>query len=289
MALEKGIAMGAVSPSGTDSAPRVVRWTWSKARRIDIFGVLGVLAIFIVWEVVTALELVRPLFLPAPADVWGFLTSNFFSSPLIQAQSLGEGGIWGSVMYSSVGVWGAVAIATLIGLPLGLLSARSVGVRMFSDPLLLTVSGMPILIMAPFFMVWFGPARTTQLLLLIVFCTPVVYIYAQRAVDNLSSVYESNARLFGASRGRVIRDVYIRGTLPEVMGGMRIALAGSWGLAAISELMGAPQGVGKLIVGFASNTNVVAIWAVVLCFSAIAVLTDFALAALMRFLNRWVA
>jgi ABC-type nitrate/sulfonate/bicarbonate transport system permease component len=100
-------------------------------------------------------------------------------------------------------------------------------------------------------------------------------------------VYESNARVFGASRDAVVRDVYLRGTLPEVLGGMRIALGGSWGLGAISELMGAPKGVGKMIVSFASNTNVVAIWSVVLSLAVVAVLTDFLLLLLMRFLNRW--
>jgi ABC-type nitrate/sulfonate/bicarbonate transport system permease component len=206
---------------------------------------------------------------------------------LIAAQSLGDGGIWGSLIYSCSGVWLAVLISMALGLPLGLFSARVVQLRMFSDPLLLTISGIPILIIAPFFMIWFGPARTTQLLLLVVYCTPIIYIYAQRAVDNLDPVFESNARVFGASRSQVIRDVYPRGTLPEVLGGMRIALAGSWGLGAISELMGAPKGIGKLIVSFASNTNVVAIWSVVLSLAVVAVLTDLLLVVLTRFLNRW--
>ena len=259
----------------------------ARLRRFDLLGVLGIVAIFVAWQLVTSMHLVQPLFLPAPDEVWYFGRNNFFSSPLIQAMSLGSGGIFSSVVYTSVGVWLALVISVLIGLPLGLLAARSWKVRMFSDPLLLTVSGVPILIIAPFFMVWFGPSRTTQLLLLVVFAVPVLYIYAQRAADNLGHVYESNARVFGANRVEIIRDVYLRGTLPEVLGGMRIALAGSWGLAAIAELMGAPEGIGKLIVSFASNTNVVAIWAVVLSLAVVAVLTDLVLVLLTRFLNRW--
>jgi ABC-type nitrate/sulfonate/bicarbonate transport system permease component len=271
------------------SGPRASRRLMSKLSGFDPLGVIGVVAIFVAWYAVTNAQMVDPLYLPALTDIWEFWRANFFSSPLIAAQSLGDNGIWGSLVYSCTGVWLGVLISVAIGLPLGLTSARLVQLRMFSDPLLLTISGIPILIIAPFFMVWFGPTRTTQLLLLVVFCTPVIYIYAQRAVNNLGSVYESNARVFGASRDEVVRDVYLRGTLPEVLGGMRIALAGSWGLGAISELMGAPKGIGKMIVSFAANTNVVAIWAIVLSLAAVAVLTDFLLVLLMRFLNRWMA
>jgi ABC-type nitrate/sulfonate/bicarbonate transport system permease component len=42
-----------------------------------------------------------------------------------------------------------------------------------------------------------------------------------------------------------------------------------------------------MIVSCASNTNVVAIWSVVLSLAVVAVLTDFLLLLLMRFLNRW--
>lgn len=284
---------GSPSPVREPGAPspgsRALVWVLSKLKSIDVFGLVGVLIIYLAWWGVTTARLVEPVFLPHPQDVMDFWKMHFLESKLIAAQSLGDNGISGSVIYSSVGVWLAVVIAVVIGLPLGLMSARSVRLRMFSDPLLLTISGIPILIMAPFFMIWFGPARTTQMLLLTIFCVPVIYIYAQRAVNNLGLVYEQNAKLFGASNDRIVRDVYLRGTLPEVMGGMRIALAGSWGLGAITELMGAPKGIGKMIISFASNTNVVAIWAVVLSFAAVAVLTDLLLVIAMKWLNRWMA
>lgn len=276
-------------PEATASGPRAARRLFAKFRAFDPLGVIGLVAIFVAWYVVTNLQLVNSLYLPALSDVWYFWKANFFSSPLIAAQSLGNNGIWGSLEYSVVGVWLSVLLAVAIGLPVGLLSARAIKVRMFSDPLLLAISGIPILVIAPFFMIWFGPARTTQLLLLILYCTPIIYIYAQRAVNNLSPVYEASARVFGAKRGEIVRDVFLRGTLPEVLGGMRIALAGSWGLGAISELMGAPKGIGKMIVSFAANTDVVAIWAIVLSLAVVAVLTDVVLVLLMRFLNRWMA
>jgi ABC-type nitrate/sulfonate/bicarbonate transport system permease component len=272
---------GATTPgSRTLRTIRLPRW-------FDPLGVVGVIAIYGVWYLVTNLHWVAPLFLPAPQAVGTFIQRNFFVSPLIKAQNLGGGGIFESLLFTVGGVWLGIAASVAIGLPIGLLSARFGLLRMFSDPLLLTIGGIPIPIVAPFFMVWFGVDRAAQLLLLTMFCVPVIYIYAQRAVDNLSSVYESSARVFGASRGRVIRDVYVRGTLPEVLGAMRIALAGSWGLAAIVELMGAPRGIGKLIASFSANTNVIGIFSVVLCLAVVACLTDLVVVLAMRFINRW--
>ena len=153
-------------PEATVSGPRAARRLSATFRAFDPLGVIGLVAIFVAWYVVTKLQLVNSLYLPALPDVWFFWKANFFSSPLIAAQSLGDNGIWGNLEYSVAGVWLGVLIAVAVGLPVGLLSARAIKVRMFSDPLLLAISGIPILVIAPFFMIWFGPARTTQLLLL---------------------------------------------------------------------------------------------------------------------------
>jgi len=278
--------------AATPSGPRAVRGIRA-VRRIrlpkwlDPFGLLGVAGIYGVWYLVTNMQWVQPLYLPAPQLVGDFIQRNFWESPLIQAQNLGDGGIVESLLFTANGVWLGVGASVVIGLPIGLMSARSGILRMFTDPLLLTIGGIPVLIVAPFFMVWFGVDRQAQLLLLTLFCAPVIYLFAQRAVDNMSPVYESSAQVFGASRRRVIRDVYVRGTLPEVLGGIRIALAGSWGLAAMVELMGAPQGIGKLIAGFSANTNVVGIFSVVLCLAVVACLTDLMVVLATRFVNRW--
>ena len=44
----------------------------------------------------------------------------------------------------------------------------------------------------------------------------------------------------------MVRDILIPATVPEILGGIRIALAGAWGLEAIAELLGSQTGIGKV-------------------------------------------
>ena len=75
-------------------------------------------------------------------------------------------------------------------------------------------------------------------------------------------------------RGRIVRDILIPGTVPQILGGIRIALAGAWGLEAIAELLGAQYGIGKIVQVLAGATDVEGIFAALLVLGLAAVLFD---------------
>ena len=75
-----------------------------------------------------------------------------------------------------------------------------------------------------------------------------------------------------------MRDILLPGTVPAVLGGVRIALAGAWGLEAIAELLGAQEGIGKVVEVLAGATDVEGIFAALLLLGLVAVACD-ALAA----------
>ena len=75
-------------------------------------------------------------------------------------------------------------------------------------------------------------------------------------------------------------DVLIPGTVPQILGGIRIALAGAWGLEAIAELLGSQHGIGKIVQVLAGSTDILGIFAALLVLGVVAVLFD-ALAALL--------
>ncbi len=54
----------------------------------------------------------------------------------------------------------------VLGLSLGLTSARLIGVRAVLDPIVLTLGTIPVLVTAPFFLIWFGTERAPQVGLL---------------------------------------------------------------------------------------------------------------------------
>jgi ABC-type nitrate/sulfonate/bicarbonate transport system permease component len=255
---------------------------------VDPLGVLGLVGLVSLWWGATYFQFVPRLFLPSPDQVAETIATNFVSSPYLSQFRLGaNGGLAGSLMYTTTNVILGILIACLLGVALGLTSGRIGVVRAVFDPIVLTAGTIPIVVTAPFFLIWFGTDRAAQVILLLLYDTTILYLFAQRAAGNLNPIHEAAARTLGATTIRILVDVYLKGTLPEVFGGIRIALAGAWGLEAIAELLGAPNGIGNVIEAVARNTDTLTTVSAILSLAIVAVGLDFLLAAIFRFVTRW--
>lgn len=274
---------GGIARTGAFTRPR----NMLARAAVDPLAILGLVVLIALWWAVTASGLVAPLFLPPPGDVLGTITGNFFSSPYLLNYRLGDGGLFDNLLFTTSNVLIALALACVIGLTLGLLSARVESVRAVLDPVILTAGTIPILVTAPFFLIWFGISREAQIALLLLYDVTIIYLFAQRAVANLNPIYVAASRTFGANNRRILLDVYLKGTLPEVFGGIRIALAGSWGLEAFAELLGAPMGVGRVIQAMGSSMDVTMMVSAILTLAVVAIVFDLLIARLFGFLTRW--
>jgi ABC-type nitrate/sulfonate/bicarbonate transport system permease component len=254
---------------------------------VDPLGAVGLVGALFAWWLVARLELVSRVFLPPPLDVARAVSDNFTSSSYLASFRLGEGGLLSSLVYTATNVLVALTAASVVGITLGLLSARSRGLRLVLDPVMLTVGTVPILVTAPFFLIWFGTSRLAQVGLLFLFDTTILYVFAQRALANLSPIYLQAGRVLGATAARLARDIYLPGTLPEILGGIRIALAGSWGLEAVSELLGAPEGIGRVIQVLSTSSDVTTILAAIVVLACAAVVFDMLVAGGFRIATRW--
>ena len=101
-------------------------------------------------------------------------------------------------MYTAENVVVAVLIGTAIGVATGLFSARFSLVRAALDPVMMTAGTVPILIAAPFLLIWFGVGRASAVSLVTFYVTVILYIFAQRAASNLDPIFEQYARTLGA-------------------------------------------------------------------------------------------
>lgn len=251
----------------------------------DPLGLLGILALVVLWWVLTLV--VSSTALPSPVAVIRRIGQDFFLAEQLGYYGLPDVGLLDGMLYTSANVIFAVTMGSAIGIVLGLLTARLPLMRAICDPVVNTVGTIPILVMAPFFLIWFGTERWSALFLVMIYVFVILYIYAQRAAENLDPVYEENALTFGASTGDIVRDVLIPGTLPQILGGIRIALAGAWGLEAIAELLGSQQGIGKIIELLSGSLDVEGIFAALLLLGCVALAVDYLVGRAVNFATRW--
>jgi ABC-type nitrate/sulfonate/bicarbonate transport system permease component len=252
---------------------------------LDPFRLAGAVLFIALWELASLL--VSPIILPGPLSVVRRAGTDFWSAPALSYYGVEDPSLAGNLAYTAENVAIAALIGAVIGVTLGLLSARVWFVRAAMDPIMMTAGTVPILIAAPFLLIWFGVGRASAVSLVAFYIVVILYVSAQRAALNLDPIYENYALTLGGRRGRMLRDILIPGTVPEILGGFRIALAGSWGLEAVSELLGSQSGIGKVLEVLAGATDPQGILATLLVLGVAAILTDGLAATLIARFAAW--
>lgn len=276
------------SPSALDRS-LASRWRaafgWVDARWFDPLGLLGIVLLVVVWW---AISLRTPESqLVSPQLVWDDLRANFFTAPRLQVFGLSDAGYWPTLQYTIRNVAVGVACGGAVGILLGLVSVRTWILRAIMEPIILILGTVPVLIAAPFFLLWFGVLPFTQILLVAFYSGIILLIFSQRAAENLDPVHELWAETLGASSARRLQGVLLPGTVPEILGGLRIALAGAWGLETFGELLGARDGIGQSIAALANLSNVPGLMACVVLVSVAAVVVDALVVVTAAWITRW--
>jgi ABC-type nitrate/sulfonate/bicarbonate transport system permease component len=251
----------------------------------DPLRLAGLVLLVGVWQLLAFL--LPPIILPSPAGVAGRAYADFLSAPSLAYYGLSDASLYGNMLYTGENVLIAIVVGAGLGIVGGLMSARLPLFRAVVDPVMLTAGIIPMLVAAPFLLIWFGVGRASAVCLVIFYVTAILYLFAQRAADNLDPIYEDSAKTLGATPRQIIRDLLIPGTVPEILGGLRIALAGAWGLEAIAELLGSQQGMGKVLEVLAGATDPQGIMATLLVLGLTAVIADAVAAFAIARLTSW--
>jgi ABC-type nitrate/sulfonate/bicarbonate transport system permease component len=226
-------------------------------------------------------RLVTPL--EVGSDIW----TNFLYSRRLGVFGLGKVGYGSLLLYTVGNVLTGLVTGGAIGIFIGTASARLRLLRLFVDPVVLVLGTVPVLVAAPLFLLWFGVVPFTQVLLVAFYSAVMMVMFSQRAAENIDPVYERWAMTFGAGVAVRIRHILIPGTVPEIIGGLRITLASAWGLEVFAEILGAPSGMGQAIKAFTNLNNVSGLLACVVIVAVTAIVTDILLVALARRVTAW--
>jgi len=258
----------------------------ARRRRLWPWRLLGVALFAVAWQLVSLL--VRsPAVLPGPVEVLGNFAANVDGSPTLEYLGLDVSSYLGNLGYTGSVVLGGWALGGLVGVVLGLVTARVQWVRNLTEPVTTVFGVVPVLVAAPFVLVWFGTSSTGKVLLIAFFTAVTVLVVTQAAALALPLRYEEYAATLGAGRSAAMRRVLLPATLTTTLTGLRTALGQAWGLQAVAELLGAPAGIGRAIAVRAGTGDIASVLALVLALGLVALVCDAALAAVVRRLTRW--
>jgi ABC-type nitrate/sulfonate/bicarbonate transport system permease component len=178
-------------------------------------------------------------------------------------------------------------IAILIGGGLGMAMARWRLFDAFVNPLVQLFYPLPKSALIPVTVIWLGFGDGSKILLIFLACMIPVTIGAYNGARGSEQVLVWSARSMGASRLRMMWDVVMPSALPELLNGIRTALALAFILLVSSELIVAQQGFGYLIGYLGATGSYEGMYAVVLTVAFLGFAADRVYQLVMQWLLRW--
>ena len=211
------------------------------------------LLIAAVWELVARFHLVSSSALPTLSEVIVAWVDMIKSGELI------TNGL--SSLYRA---GAGLALSIAVGAVLGIAMAWWKPANILLSPLVEIFYPLPKSALIPVTVIWLGLGDGSKILLIFLGCMLPVTVGAFNGARASEQALVWSARSMGASRLRMLWDVVVPSALPELLNGVRTALALSFILLVSSELIVAQKGFGYLIGFLGANGSYDAMYAVVL-------------------------
>jgi NitT/TauT family transport system permease protein len=139
---------------------------------------------------------------------------------------------------------GGFAIAALLGSGLGILAGLHPALAQTLKPVTAMLLGIPPIAWIVLAMLWFGTTGLTPVFTVVVTALPIVFAVAVEGARTRDRGLEDMARSFGTPPLTLFLDVRLPHLLSYLFPGWVTALALSWKVAVMAELLASTDGIG---------------------------------------------
>jgi len=197
---------------------------------------LGLGAILVLWAAVTGLGLVSTDLFPSPAMVWGAAAELQRDGVLLADFSV-------SLRRAATGfLFGA-----MLGIAVGLLTARVRLVGEMLHPLLNILRPIPAIALVPVAIVWFGIGEGSKFFVIGYTVFLAVWLNTDHGASHVASTYIRASRSLGAGTAREFFEVVLPAAAPHIVAGLRMGAGLAFLSLVAAELTGASAGIGYRI------------------------------------------
>ena len=207
-----------------------------KKRGYRIWIGIGTFAILIaIWQICVCAGKISPRVLSSPWQICVCLVEYWPSVLSSAALITGLEGFLGFLASIPLG----------LALGIGLYSSKTVQSSLY--PLIVVAQMLPLITIAPLFIIWFGFSPAGKGVMVAVFSIFPIAVQTFRGLNKVPEEYVDVAKSCGAGRFWILLHVKLRLAAPQIFGGMKIATAYVFATAATAEYLGARNGLGIVL------------------------------------------
>jgi putative hydroxymethylpyrimidine transport system permease protein len=216
----------------------------------------------------------EPIFVPSPAEV---------GDALWNSRSVLWENTWVTLREILIGL----AAGVLVGLALAIAMRFSRTLRDAVFPLTVAVQAVPVVVIAPILVVWFGFGIWPKVIIVALACFFPIVVNTLEGLRGVDPEAVKMMRTLDASRRSIFIRVEAPTALPSFFSGAKIAVAIAPIVALFAELAGANSGLMRLIIEDEANLEIPRVFASVVILAVIGVLLVALTALAQRLVVTW--
>ena len=211
----------------------------------QVLGGVAPLGLAAIFAFVLVFGVIAVLFFGSPVAVF-----SAFCFPLIVSL-----GLWEETMLSLALVLASTVASLIIGVPIGILAAKSRAVEAGARPTLDIMQTMPAFVYLVPMVVFLGLGATPALVATVIFAAPPAVRLTLLGIQQVPQNTVEAAQAFGATPWQTLRKVELPQALPTIMAGVNQVIMLALSMVVIAALVGA-GGLGEAVVRGLSQLDV---------------------------------
>ena len=187
-------------------------------------------------------------FLAAVASLLALLQVGHWMNPIIfpdlggvaqrLIDQLGEPKFWKSLMTSMYRLFIGYPIACIVAGALGLLAGLYRGFALYLRRLIAILQSIPPITWLPFLMIIYGFGDIPIIIVVVIASFFPMALAVMNGTEGVVRTHLEVAKVLGASRGQLLRKVYLPETFPSFITGAQVSFGNAWRSLVAGEMVG---------------------------------------------------
>ncbi|HET7752820.1 MAG TPA: ABC transporter permease subunit [Anaeromyxobacteraceae bacterium] len=232
-------------------------------RRSLVLQTAFLLALLLLWELASRFGPWPRYLFPGPLAVGGRIV-----------QMAQDGRLWSATTRSLGRLAQGYLLAAAIGVPLGVLTARSNWMKVTFHPLVLGLQALPSICWLPLSILWFGLSEQAIVFVVVMGSLLAITISAEDGVASVDPLLLRASGTLGIRGLRFYAGVLVPGALPGIVTGLKLGWSFAWRALMAGELLFVAGGLGQLLQQGREVLDAAQVMGVMVCIVVIGVVVD---------------